>query len=83
MIIGEGRLSVPRFVVLDERREDLEPVAGRRARPRLNQGPDPQSRTGLPPWTATLPAYFGVIFVILLPWMPSPAISPFWPKTNA
>ena len=27
--------------------------------------------------------YFGVIFVILLPWMPRPAISPFCPKTNA
>jgi hypothetical protein len=27
--------------------------------------------------------YFGLIFVILLPWMPIPAISPFWPKTNA
>ena len=28
-------------------------------------------------------SYFGVIFVILLPWIPRPAISPFWPKTNA
>src|SRR4029453_6667460 len=27
--------------------------------------------------------YFGVIFVILLPCMPRPAISPFWPKTKA
>jgi hypothetical protein len=27
--------------------------------------------------------YFGLIFVILLPWMPIPAINPFWPNTNA
>ena len=27
--------------------------------------------------------YFGLIFVILLPWSPSPAISPFWLKINA
>jgi hypothetical protein len=27
--------------------------------------------------------YFGVIFVILLPWMPRPAMIPFCPKTNA
>jgi len=37
--------------------------------------------------SAELPAgvadYFGLILVILLPWMPSPAISPFWPKMKA
>ncbi len=33
--------------------------------------------------SAARPAYFGLILVILLPWMPSPAISPFWPKMNA
>jgi len=27
--------------------------------------------------------YLGVIFVILLPWMPSPAIRPFCPKMTA
>jgi len=27
--------------------------------------------------------HLGVMRVILLPWMPSPAISPFWPKTKA
>ena len=27
--------------------------------------------------------YWGVIFEILLPWMPSPAISPFCPNTKA
>ena len=31
----------------------------------------------------TLVCYFGVIFEILLPWRPMPAISPFCPKTNA
>src|SRR5262249_28479792 len=25
----------------------------------------------------------GLIFVILLPWIPNPAISPFWPKMKA
>ena len=29
------------------------------------------------------PAYFGLILVILLPCMPSPAMSPFWPKMKA
>jgi hypothetical protein len=33
--------------------------------------------------TRCLPVYFGLILVILLPWMPSPAINPFWPKINA
>ncbi len=27
--------------------------------------------------------HLGVMRVILLPWMPSPAIRPFWPKTKA
>ena len=37
-------------------------------------------------WTVRLylyRAYFGLILVILLPWIPSPAISPFWPKMKA
>jgi hypothetical protein len=27
--------------------------------------------------------YFGLILLILLPWIPIPAINPFWPKMNA
>ena len=28
-------------------------------------------------------SYLGSIFVTLLPWIPIPAISPFWPKMKA
>src|SRR6478736_5911486 len=35
------------------------------------------------PARALVTIYFGVIFVILLPCMPRPAISPFCPKTKA
>jgi hypothetical protein len=31
----------------------------------------------------TAAALFGLIFVIFVPWIPRPAISPFWPKMNA
>ena len=33
--------------------------------------------------TSRTDAYLGLIFVILFPWIPSPAISPFWPKMKA
>ena len=32
---------------------------------------------------ANLLFYLGSIFVTLLPWIPIPAISPFWPKMKA
>ena len=32
---------------------------------------------------AATPPYFGLILVILFPCMPSPAMSPFWPKMKA
>ena len=46
-------------------------------------GVEQQAVAAEPVDEARVAAYFGLILVILLPCMPSPAMSPFWPKMNA
>jgi hypothetical protein len=63
---------------------DMPPVADEPPAACLRpDGGRPQFQWGSRCATQRAESYFGVIFVILLPCMPRPAISPFWPKTKA
>jgi hypothetical protein len=47
-------------------------------------GPTRARRSEDKPGVSALPIrHFRSVLAILLPWMPMPAISPFWPKTKA